>query len=205
MRLFTVLTCTFLGTLTASAATITAATITGFTITPVPGSPFSATLNSSFTGSAAKITNTTVSCVGPSACSGALLGFGIVGTGSGLTPFFVNMDGNLSGTTDATGAIIVGGVSNPFSAHGCLVVGPSCLSLGDFSLSILSTSLPISGSTFNIAGTLSLSLAAGQTLSLPSSLSFSVAASPVPEPGTCAMLVGGLLGAGLLKRRRVRV
>ena len=179
-----------LSTLTASGATIT-----NFTATASAGSPFTSTINTLFAGSTALVTNSSVSCGAAGPCSGTVLSFSLQGTGlTDVSPFVIIIDGSLSGATGATGTISLPSLlANPI---------PFAVSAGTFNTTILSTSLPaLPLGAFSIAGTLGLSLAAGQTLSLPSSLSFAVGA-PVPEPGTITLLGAGLLGIAILLRRR---
>ncbi|MGI8991176.1 MAG: PEP-CTERM sorting domain-containing protein [Bryobacteraceae bacterium] len=154
-------------------------------------------------GSTANITNSSFSCASLTApCSGNVLSFAIQGIGSPFaTPFSVNIDGTLSGITPALGTL---NVTSPFNK-----TIPFSLSAGTFNTAIVSTSIPSDAmGNFSGAGTVGLSLAPGQTVTLPSSLSFTVgtpATSSVPEPGTAMLTGGALLGTlGFLKRRRGR-
>ncbi|MDQ6663773.1 MAG: hypothetical protein M3Z23_05225 [Acidobacteriota bacterium] len=197
MRVSIIFGFTLLGAITSSAATITS-----FTATPIDGSPFIATINSMFSGSTAFITNSSVSCASTTApCSGNVLSFTIQGIGSpGATPLSVNIDGLLSGSTRALGSL---NVTSPFTKS-----VPFSLAAGTFNTAIVNTGIPSdSTGAFSGAGTVGLSLAPGQTLTLPSSLSFAVgtASTSVPEPGSALLVGGALLGSiGMMKRGRAR-
>ena len=190
MRLSLALNSILLGTLTASAATITS-----FTAAPIIGSPFTTTINTLFQGSTAFVTNSSASCASAVPCVGNVLSFSIQGTGlTTLSPLLVAIDGALSGATSATGTL---GLTSPIAA-----TVPFSVSAGTFNTTILSTNLPGAPSgVFSVAGTLGLSLAPSQTLTLPSSLSFTIGA-PIPEPGTITLLGAGLVGIVAFLRRR---
>lgn len=202
MRVSTIFGFTFLGA-SLLASTASAATITNFTATAIAGSPITSVVNTTIVGSTANITNSSFSCASTTApCSGDVLSFTIQGTGSPFaTPFSANIDGSLSGSTPALGTL---SITSPITK-----TIPFSLMAGAFATSIISTSIPSDASgNFSGAGTVGLSLAPGQTVTLPSSLSFTVGtASPtsVPEPGSAMLVSGALLGAlGILKRRRAR-
>ncbi|MGI8744098.1 MAG: PEP-CTERM sorting domain-containing protein [Bryobacteraceae bacterium] len=199
MRLSIAFSYTLLGALTASAATIT-----GFTATPTSGSPFILTGPTvTFAGSTGVVTNSSVSCATAGGCTGGVLDFTIQGIGSPtLTPFSVNIDGTITPSTNVSGTLAVPALMATFP----FVLTPDPTT-GMFSNNIVNRNVPSApNGAFSFAGTFGLTLAQNQTLTLPSSLSFTVGApTTVPEPGS-AMLVGGaLLGiVGLLKRRRAR-
>ncbi len=193
MRIVQTLSLALMGTLSASAGVIVS-----FTATPSPGTPFTETINSSVSGSTASITNSVISCVSTSVCSGAAADFmGTVTGVSTVTPLSITIDGILSGTTPAGGVI---SLTSPFAINIPFSVSP-----GTFSTSIASTNLAGSPTgSFNVAGTVDFTLAPTQTLTLPSSLSFSFGAAPTaaPEPGTWLLLGVSLAVLGAMRYRR---
>jgi hypothetical protein len=185
---------------TASANIITTPTITDFSIVQNNESPFSTlTLTSSFAGNVARVTDSTVSCSGgnETPCSGTILSFTLTAAGlpAGTAPFGVTIDGNLSGISSAGGIL---SITSPGSATIPFVIG-----VGDFATTIVASSVPSIGSV-TVTGSLSLTLAPGQTLTLPSSLQFTVGdVSGVPEPGTFALTGVGLVGLLAAARKRL--
>ena len=202
-----------LGCLIPGAVRSEAATITSFSAaySYAVGSGFTSTsptvLN---TATTATVTGTSITCLGSvvsaaasvsafastpaaSGCSGRVLDFTLAVSNLLLaSPFAVTIDGTVNGSTVATGQ-----VSTNFFAPSAFNFGP-----GAFNTTIFSSTLPPVGSA-SVTGFLSLSLAAGQTVSLPSSLAFSVATpSTIPEPGSVALLASGLGGFLFLVRRR---
>ena len=170
--------------------------IDSFVITPVGGVFSSVVLNTTVVGNVASVTSSSVSCANVAGCTGNVLTF--VLTASGLTtptsPIQVNMDGTLSGATPAGGNITI---TSPVSVNTNFGI-----STGAFNIQIINNVVPSAGSV-TINGSFGLTLANGQTLTLPSSLSVQVGAAAVPEPGTIAMLGVGLVGlAAALRRRR---
>jgi hypothetical protein len=173
-----------------------AAIVTGFTASFAPNAEYSfSSLQTKFSGSTATVTNTSLTCLSEVSCSGQILNFFIQGTGLAPTQLIaVTLDGNLSGTTGATGALLISalGPASTFS-----------FKAGDFNTTLLNTFVPITGN-FAFTGALALNLASGQTLTLPSSLAISIGSSAAgaPEPGSVVLLGSGLCGFMLLVMRR---
>lgn len=111
------------------------------------------------------------------------------------TVFTVDISGVLSGETAATGSVdffAVGDYDYPFSVKA-----------GSFDDTVLSMTLPALGLS-GVAGALDLTLARGQEIDLPFTISVA-ATSAVPEPSGQALFIVGLLGlAGVVRYRFFR-
>jgi hypothetical protein len=163
-----------------------ASSITSFSFTADP-SPFFSNLTSSFTSTTGSVTGT-VACDSDSACTGEVgtfsLGLDLV---SMSAPFSVEVSGTLSEGSAADAALM-------FTSPGS-VTYPFVIPVGDFDTVVLSTSAPALGAV-TVDGAFDLSLAPGQTLSLP--LNFNL--GPVPEPSGQTLVGLGLLGIVCLTR-----
>lgn len=176
-----------------------AATITGFSASYTTNPEYSFTaLTTKFSGSTATVTNTSLTCLSEVSCSGQILAFSIQGTGIDPKQLIaVTLDGNLSGTTGATGALGVSALGLPIANQSF------SFSAGDFSTTLLQSVVPVTGN-FAFTGALSLNLAHGQTLTLPSSLAISIgtSAAAAPEPGSVVLFGAGFGGLAMLAARR---
>ena len=173
-----------------AAAPSYASSINSFTFNS-DSSPFTSVLVESMSGSQAMVTGS-VECLSKTACSGEVGTFnlGVDLTGS-TTPVSVDISGVLSGTTGASGAVAITtfGKDYPFS-----------VAAGSFNDTILSLDLPALGDV-SVHGALDLSLAAGQSITLPLTINVG-AVSSVPEPSGQALLLVGLLGLAVIFRYR---
>jgi hypothetical protein len=173
-----------------AAAPSYASSINSFTFNS-DSSPFTSVLVESMSGSQAMVTGS-VECLSKTACSGEVGTFnlGVDLTGS-TTPVSVDISGVLSGTTGASGAVDITtfGKDYPFS-----------VAAGSFNDTILSLDLPALGDV-SVHGALDLSLAAGQSITLPLTINVG-AVSSVPEPSGQALLLVGLLGLAVIFRYR---
>jgi hypothetical protein len=178
-----------------------ASSITGFTFTPNPSSTFTTSLSETFTSSEASLTGTvgcpsltaTFRALDTSLCTGDV-GFGLEVDLNEATEFTVEISGDLSGTTAATGDVLIKTLANvPFS------VNP-----GSFDDTLVFTTLPAFG-LIELAGALDLTLARGQEITLPLTLSIAGTSTAVPEPSGQVLLLVGLLGiAGVVRYRIFR-
>lgn len=169
-----------------AAANASASSITSFSFTS-DSSPFFSNLSSTFTSTVGSVTGT-VACDSESPCTGEVgtfsLGLNLV---SMSAPFSIEVSGTLSGDTAADAALMF---SSPSS-----VSYPFVIPVGDFDTVVLSTSAPELGAV-TVDGAFDLSLAPGQTLTLP--LNFDIGS--VPEPSGQTLVGLGLLGIVCLSR-----
>jgi hypothetical protein len=170
-------------------AQISASTIDSFSFTPAADSPFTSSLNESFTSSEASITGS-VSCDSDTTCTGELgeLFLGVDLTGPADVPVDYSISGSLSGDTAGSGDLVIATIPEPF-----------VIPTGDFSENILSHDLQPTGMV-ELNAIVNLTIPADETVTLP--LTFTVG---TPEPVGQSMIVLGLLGfAGLLRQRSAR-
>jgi hypothetical protein len=168
-----------------------ASSVTDFSFT-VDSSPFTSSLVETFSGSEASITGT-VTCASTTACSGEVGTFDLGLDLTATTPLSAEISGILGGTTPAGASV---NITSPTSK-----MSPFSISPGTFDKIIFSSLLPALGDV-DVDGTFDLSLAAGQTIDLPLTFYVGTPPSPVPEPGTQALLVAGLLGmVGVVRYR----
>lgn len=177
-----------------AAAPSYASSINSFTFNS-DSSPFTSVLVENMSGSQAVVSGT-VECLSKTACSGEVGTFtlGVDLTGSS-TPVSVDISGVLSGSTGASGSVDITtfGQDYPFS-----------VATGSFNDTILSLDLPALGQ-ISANGALDLSLAAGQSITLPLTINVG-AVSSVPEPSGQVLLLVGLLGlAGIVRYRSSRI
>jgi hypothetical protein len=166
-----------------------ASSITSFSYTLDP-SIFSSTISDSVSGSEVIVTGTVACPVGAVSCNGEVGAFEIGLDFPETGPVSVDISGVLSGTTPGSGSLDLTGLSGvAFN-----------LTPGSFNDTLLSSVLPDLGA-FTLTGTLDLSLAAGQSVSLPITVSVGNTIA-TPEPSGQALLVVGLLGlAGIVRYR----
>ena len=177
--------CILFGSITASAGTISS-----FTAVATPASSFSVgALTTTFSGSEASVSGT-VTCNAETTCTGSAISFSVGITGlTASTPVSAEIVGDA--TANASGLFVE---TTPVSAS-----VPFTVAAGPFDTTIFSSSLPAVGSLL-VTGNLSLTILAGQSISLP--LNFFVGAQTVPEPSTFAFLGLGLLGLVAKFRRK---
>jgi hypothetical protein len=181
--------------------TLSTPTIFSFVATPAGTGPYAGNeaIYSSFTGNTAKISAngsgspSYVTCTTEGGCAGIAANFSLLIIGAGLTPFDISIDGTLSPATTVLGRVDLSIDGSPQS-HLPFTVGSS-----PFSTLIYGGILPAGGNT-TITGDLFLTMAQGQTITLPSSFRLDI---NTPEPASVASLGIGL-GAGLLFLARRR-
>jgi hypothetical protein len=157
-------------------------------------------INSSFTATTAKISAdglgnpSYVTCTNVGGCAGIAANFDLVIIGAGVTPFDITIDGTLSPATTVLGRVDLSINGAPQSQI------PFTVGSSPFSTLIYGSLLPVGGNE-TITGDLYLTMAQGQTITLPNSFRLDI---NTPEPASIASLGIGL-GAGLLflaRRRR---
>jgi PEP-CTERM motif-containing protein len=186
LRAGVLLACILFGTIAASAGTISS-----FTAAPT-STPFTITgLTDSFSGSEAIVSGKVACTSETTACTGAAVTFSLGITGlTTASPISAEISGDA--TAAAAGSFVE---TTPTAATIPFTVGS-----GAFDKTIFSTSLPgVSGGSVVIAGTLDLTIAPGQSITLP--LDIFLGVQPVPEPSTLALLGLGLLGIAAKVRR----
>jgi len=203
------------GALAAPAATVT---ITNFTASPGDDSANFTTdvINSTFDSTSVRITNSSISCGSfhDGACGSIAADFEITGNNlTTTTPLNIHIDGSVTfippitsiGTTSAEDSTtVIGDLKYWVTSAPSLQTSIPFSVTGDFDKDLANTFAPpenINGD-FDISGTLSLTLEPGQTITLPSSLAFTLTPASVPEPSSALLLAGGL-GLAWLGRRRL--
>jgi hypothetical protein len=167
-----------------------ASSITSFSFTTDP-SAFTSVLVETMSGTQASLTGS-VTCVSVEACSGEVGTFNLgLNLTDRSTPISVDISGVLSGTTDASGSLDLTSLFKDF---------PFSEAAGSFDKTILSIALPPLG-PLTVHGALDLSLAAGQSIALPLTISVGPV-STVPEPSGQALLIIGFLGLAAIARYR---
>jgi hypothetical protein len=170
-------------------AKVFASTIESISFTPASDSPFTTSLTESFTTTEATVTGT-VSCFDDTPCSGEVGEFFVGLDATVNTPASISISGNLSGDTAGSGDLIIASIPEPFTI-------PS----GDFDKTIFSNEIPPLG-MIDTNFTLDLTLPAGETVTLPITLTIG---APVPEPVGQSMVLLGLIGlTGLVRWRSTR-
>jgi hypothetical protein len=171
---------------TMAVAPVFATTITAVNWMPASGSPFISSLNATFSGSQAFLTGP-VSCDSASTCTGEVGEFFTNWDVTAVTPVTYAISGNLTGDTAGSGNLIIATIPEAFA-----------LPAGNFNETIFSHEITLLGS-IETNYILNLSLPAGQTVTLP------VTVSATPEPVSLLMAALGLLGmAGLVRYRLTR-
>jgi hypothetical protein len=108
------------------------------------------------------------------------------------------LDGTMSGAGPVTGLVnlLVDGL--PFKSI------PLSLDDSPFLKDLFSTQVPtLLGSPLILSGSLSLTMPAGDSITLPNSLDFAIVQTP--EPSYMALLACGLVGLAMLSRRMRRI
>lgn len=171
--------------------------ITAFSVTPDDETPFTIDLNSTFSSTLAKISNSSVACDAMTPCSGEVATYSLtVSDITGDANLEGTMDGTLTGPAGAVGAIslFVDGVF--------FKVIPFTIAPGAFSKDLFSTKIPNNfGDPIILTGGLNLTLAPGDSFNLPNSLEFAVGQAAVPEPAGLPLIGGAMLGLAALVRR----
>ena len=180
-----------------------AAEITAFSATADQGTPFTIVLNTTFTSSLARITNSSVACDSETACSGEVATYSLtIMDLTHSTPAQGSIDGMITGAGTVTGNVTVNVDGIPFKSVG--FSGDA----GLFFKQLFSTQLPtLLGSTVTVTGALDLTIPAGDSIVLPNSLDISIDSAPpttVPEPVSMTLIGGGLLVLAAIARRRIR-
>ncbi|MGA7409051.1 MAG: hypothetical protein WBW33_01115 [Bryobacteraceae bacterium] len=187
-----------------SLADVDAPTITAFSATPGGAYSGSEAIYTTFTASHAKISvdgggnPSYVTCpsTSTSGCGGDAADFLLTITGTSSVLIDITMDGTLDGSTQASGGVLLEGGSIGFVSSPTFFINPP-----SFDVNILSVNTSINGST-TLAGFLSLSLAAGQTATLPNSYDFNISAvAQSPEPGPIGLIAIGVVTSLLIRRR----
>jgi hypothetical protein len=185
--------CTLLAPMTVSADAITA-----FSATAIPDTSFTIDLNSTFTSTVARITNSSVACNSDTPCSGEVATFSLtLGDITTPTPAMGTLDGTLTGSGTAEGTVNLFVDGFPFKTI------PFSVEAGPFSKDLFSTEIPTSfGETLVLSGSLDLSLPAGDSFVLPDSLEFAI--GEVPEPSGLPLICCAVIGLAALARRLCR-
>jgi hypothetical protein len=176
----------------------TAATISWFDAFAAPSTPFTITDFSStadFSTAQASIF-ATITCTAETTCSGEAIRY--IMSFQDVTPqteISAEIVGNASAPT--TGSFV-------WSASGSTYVfgtTPFSFGSGAFDQSVLNTFLPVDADGVGSSGSLFLTMAAGQSITLP--LNIADGPTVVPEPGSLALFGLGLFGiaANFLRRR----
>jgi hypothetical protein len=173
---------------------VSAAQITAFSATADQNTPFTIVLNTMFTSTLARITNSSVACNQTTTCSGEVATYSLTLTGLiAPTPVMGTLDGMLSGIGTASGTVSVAVNGIPVS------VAPFSVDVGPFFKTLFSTQIPTTfGNTVALTGSLNLTLPPGDSVVLPTSLDFAIA--QVPEPASVSLVGCGLLGLASFAR-----
>ncbi|SRR5579871_422114 len=170
--------------------------ITAFSATPDQGTQFNIVLNSTFTSTLAKISNSSVGCSQVTPCAGEVATYSLtVSDITGGANLEGTLDGTLTGAAGAVGAInlLVDGIP--------LKVVPFTIAPGPFAENLFSTDIPHNfGDSLVLTGALNLTLPPGDSFNLPNSLDFAVGQA-VPEPVGLPLIGCGLVGLAALLRR----
>lgn len=174
--------------------------ITAFSVTADQNTTFTIDLNSTFSPTLAKISNSSVSCDAVAPCSGEVATYSLtISDITGDATLEGTLDGTLTGPAGAVGAISV------FVDGIFLKVVPFTIVPGPFSKDLFSSKIPNNiGDPIVVTGGLNLTLAPGDSFNLPNSLDFAVGqAAAIPEPAGLPLIGAGMLAlAGLVRRLR---
>jgi len=181
--------------------------ITAFSATPGGSYSGSEAIYTSFTANHAEISMDSggnpsyITCPTTSnGCGGDAADFFVTITGmSPSIPIYIAFDGLLDGSALATGGVLLEASTNGSVTF--LPVDPFSISPPNFDVSIYSGNISVDGTAY-LAGFLSLSLAAGQTVTLPNSFDFYVNTTPpTPEPASAGLLAIGVVSSLLIRRK----
>jgi hypothetical protein len=177
----------------------TATTISAFNASAAPLTPFTITdltYGADFFAANASI-SATITCTADTSCSGEAIRYVMAFQDvTPPTPISIELVGNASAAASGSFA---------WSASSSNIVSVTTLftlASGPFDQSVLSTFLPTGEGGTASTASLFLTIAAGQSVTLP--LNIFAGAQPVPEPGSLALFGLGLFGIAVNVRRRLQ-
>ncbi len=164
---------------------------------PVTGLPLAG-------GFALRFTNAIISCQAPgSACGPTFMTFAAVIFLNPSAP--ASLTGRFGVEGSGVGAGVITAIANDLGNSNFLTIADVSTS-GAFSESVVVPAFFTAGATnmqlyLSMALQIGSGLADGHSITLPDSLYFQIGQTAVPEPGTTALVAGGLLGTLWFRRR----